>query len=143
MGMITGHLDYLVATHVLGQTPDPNAMKLGRYRWYWAEKIQGTGEYDEVDWPPPYSTKMGRAFELLETLRIDHCCITIISNFHYCWRIEMIKDQDLGNSDLIDYKHRPYVVVDGVESLPEAMCYAALLAKGVNLKGVTNLADGE
>lgn len=64
-----------------------------------------------------------QAFRVLEVLRQTYCCITINSDWTYCWRIEMTKgEQKIGDP------HEVTVIVDGEESLPEAIYRAAYKA---------------
>lgn len=84
---------------------------------------------------PHYSTNLQRAWEIIEKLRPEYCCITIYSDHDYCWRVSLTPAQDYAHLEK-PYGHTPVAVVDGEESLPLAICLAALEAKGVKVRDV-------
>ena len=79
---------------------------------------------------PFYSTAAGAAFQIVEALRPRMCCITIKSDHDFCWTVSMIKAPDYSQSAeaMMKAKHEPCAVVDGEDSLPRAICLAALQA---------------
>jgi hypothetical protein len=79
--------------------------------------------------PEEYSTDLLAAMTVFDKLRNSdkYCCLTIYSDYHYCWKIALTKAHDLHYKEP-DYKHEPSVVVDGQDELPEAICLAALIA---------------
>mgnify|MGYP001769040316 CR=1 FL=1 len=55
--------------------------------------------------------KILKAFSMIEKWRNSgkYCCISIKSDFNYCWRIEIF--------EYLAERHEPVYIVDGVEDL--------------------------
>ena len=75
-----------------------------------------------------YSTDISFAWKVLESMRKDHCCLTLESDFDYAWTITATRPWR-ENPD-----HTPKTLYDGCMEAPTAICLAALEAKGLDLK---------
>lgn len=107
-------LDALVAEKVLGLDVDriPDS--------FWCIGQDGTAFRI-----PDYSTDIAAAMMVWQHLRQSGrwCCLTIRSDYDLCWRVELVHDNSAHD--------RPTIVLDGEDSLPLAICRAALLAAEV------------
>lgn len=72
----------------------------------------------------PYSTDISAAMEVVEKMRKSGswCCIEMKSDYHYVWWVGLRRAESHGNAE-----HKITVSADA-ESLPEAICRAALKA---------------
>lgn len=134
-------LDALVAEKVMGfkrfnQPPDydgnyggepvlfPPGVVPEKSGWQWPPK----GRVSMTSLTPRYSTSIADAWQVVEKLRKEMCCLKFYSDHDYIWECYGIKDdddEDHNNLCIVTYK-----IYAQSESLPHAICLAALKAVG-------------
>ena len=78
---------------------------------------------------PHYSTMIAAAWEVVEKLRKQMCCLRIVSDHEYLWEVYGIKDPDDSDHEnpvIVQWK----VYASSEDSAPLAICLAALKAVG-------------
>jgi hypothetical protein len=85
-------------------------------------------ERGDLDNAPTYSTDIALAMTVWQKLRESGlwCCLDIRSDYSYCWVIKLIPAQNYPSDK--NYKHKPKVLIDGIEGGLDTLAYAICLA---------------
>lgn len=116
-------LDKLIAEKVMGLNVIKTEYNKGKHIVYSIgepEYWDFAGDMQLSNPLPNYSEDLNAAMEVFQKLRDSHkwCCLEIRSDYNYVWDVWLTK----GSSE----EHKPSILVKAQESLPLAICLAAL-----------------